>query len=98
MYIEVSSDRQPGDRADLVSTLLAPGYTYCMEIALNMFGNQMGHINVNIKVCNKTWLYLLIFYILFGMEYYTERQKTLHHVKISKYTRKMVMLKFGFWF
>ena len=58
-------------RADLMSTLLAPGYTYCMEIALNMYGSTMGYINVHIKVCNKTCLYLLnSFYILFGFSDY----------------------------
>ena len=62
MYIEASNNN-PGDRADLVSNLLAPGQTYCMEIALNMYGNQMGQINVYVKVFNKTCLYLLIFYI-----------------------------------
>ena len=60
MYIE-ASHTQTGARADLVSTLLASGHTYCMEIALNMYGNKMGQINVYVKVFNKTCLYLLIF-------------------------------------
>ena len=53
MYIE-ATDQQETDRADLVSTLLAPGQTYCMEIVLNMHGdgNDIGHINVYVKVCN----------------------------------------------
>ena len=29
---------------------------------------------------------------------YTERQKNLHHVNRSKYSRKTAMLKFDFWF
>ena len=62
MYIEASFS-QPGAQADLVSTLLAPGHTYCMEIALNMYGNKMGQINVYVMVFNKTCLYLLIFFI-----------------------------------
>ena len=60
MYIE-SSDFYPGARADLVSTLLAPGQTYCMEIALNMYGANIRNIYVDIKVFNQTCLYLLIF-------------------------------------
>ena len=50
MYIETSSPRVKGDRADLMSPLLAPGNTYCMDLALNMYGNTMGAINVYIKV------------------------------------------------
>ena len=60
MYIEASHTLN-GAQADLVSTLLAPGQTYCMEIALNMYGAHMGQINVYVKVFNKTCLYLLIF-------------------------------------
>ena len=70
MFIE-ATDTQPGNRADLVSTLLASGHTYCMEIALSMYGNTMGDINVYTKVCNKTCLYLFTsFYILIGFSGY----------------------------
>ena len=52
MYIETSNGNT-GYKADLVSKLLppnAPAHPYCFGLALNMYGNQMGSINIYIKV------------------------------------------------
>ena len=51
LFIE-GSYQQQGDKADLVSEVLPSGHEFCMEFALNMFGDDMGSVDVIIKVSN----------------------------------------------
>ena len=52
MYIETSNGNT-GYKADLVSKLIPPNppaHPYCFGLALNMYGSEMGSINIYIKV------------------------------------------------
>lgn len=49
LYLE-STNYANGARADLISPLLEPGIGYCLEFAVNMFGMDMGYVDVRIKV------------------------------------------------
>ena len=50
MYIEASSG-STGYKSDLVSKLLSPQHALCMELWYNVYGSQMGSIDIYIKVC-----------------------------------------------
>ena len=50
LFIEGSLPRQQRDKADLVSEILPAGHEFCMEFALNMFGVDMGSVDIIIKV------------------------------------------------
>ena len=49
LYFEASSG-STGYKADLVSKLLSPKHVLCMELWYNMYGLNMGSIDVYIKV------------------------------------------------
>jgi len=46
MYIEASAPRRPGDKAWLVSSYANTTASQCMTFYYNMYGSQMGTLNV----------------------------------------------------
>ena len=51
IYIESSSPRVQGDKADLVSPLIPGGHSYCLQFALHMYGSHLGSVNIYVLVC-----------------------------------------------
>jgi hypothetical protein len=51
LYIETSSPRTRGDKADLVSHTLPANQTMCFNFAYNMYGAETGNLTVFLEVC-----------------------------------------------
>ena len=52
IYIEASSPRRQGDKADLISQVLSAGKQYCMRLAISMYGTDIGSIDILLEVCS----------------------------------------------
>lgn len=65
LYIESSSPRTPGNKAELESTTLPGGSQYCLTFYYNMLGATMGALHIYKEVNNLHFTCFLNFLLLF---------------------------------
>lgn len=51
IYTEASAPRRPSDKAELESITLLKGTQHCLTFYYNMYGAEMGQLNILRKAC-----------------------------------------------